>query len=271
MPYTVFPCRSFKVKYTDNPSPPHITAADDYRCGDSFLATVFLKGRGVCFVDGESYIIEAGDMVLIGPECMRSFRVEQTGEHERLSVYLSADAFLPLLEYDLQLDKMFYAGGVHRLSDHPRIWEQVLFIRDTAAACDAARQAEVHLAVLQLLVRLSDVTKRTTAAEPPCGSLQVREICRYIADNLGEKLDHASIKAALSVSRYQLTQIFPRYTGMTLTEYILQKRILRATELVRQGFSLTEAAAEVGFSTYSHFYKEFRRIRGVSPGKYFSP
>ena len=71
------------------------------------------------------------------------------------------------------------------------------------------------------------------------------------------------------VSRYQLTEVFRRSTGMTLTGYIIYKRLMFVKSLVRSGEGIENAAYKAGFNTYSHFYKEFKKRYATSPKKYF--
>lgn len=96
------------------------------------------------------------------------------------------------------------------------------------------------------------------------------DICRYIHENLTENFSYQYLQDKFSVSRYQLTEIFQRNTGMTLTEYIIVKRLIKAGSFVRNGSGIEEAAFRAGFRNYSHFYKEFVKYNHTSPRKYFS-
>ena len=50
----------------------------------------------------------------------------------------------------------------------------------------------------------------------------------------------------------------------------MQKRLLRASELILQGESYGNAARLAGFPNYSYFYKTFVKYRGVAPNQYFN-
>ena len=51
---------------------------------------------------------------------------------------------------------------------------------------------------------------------------------------------------------------------------LLQKRMIRARDLVRAGVSFTTVAQRCGFSEYSGFYKAFRNEYGMSPREYLA-
>lgn len=55
-----------------------------------------------------------------------------------------------------------------------------------------------------------------------------------------------------------------RATGFTAWNYILNKRVYRAMQLIHAGMSPHETATAVGFRDYTTFYKAFQKI-GVSP------
>jgi two-component system response regulator YesN len=58
-------------------------------------------------------------------------------------------------------------------------------------------------------------------------------------------------------------------TGMTLTEFVLQKRLAKVSAILAEGCTLATAATEAGFVNYSHFYKIFVARKGISPQKYY--
>jgi AraC-like DNA-binding protein len=45
-------------------------------------------------------------------------------------------------------------------------------------------------------------------------------------------------------------------------------RVSRAKALLREGWSIPQAASQVGFFDQSHFNRHFKRIIGVTPGQY---
>ena len=132
------------------------------------------------------------------------------------------------------------------------------------------REAKLHLLLLQLLFVLYEAYEKLQLPDPNHDSdSSIRDICKYIQDNLSEKLTYEHLQDKFLVSRYQLTEIFRRNTGMTLTEYILQKRLMKVISLVRDGIGIERAAFQAGFRNYSHFYKEFVKHKNISPQKYF--
>ena len=73
------------------------------------------------------------------------------------------------------------------------------------------------------------------------------------------------------LSRFQLVRAFSRLTGLTPHAYLLQRRLLKARQLVAAGLPLAEAAATAGFADQSHMSRHFVRCFGFTPGLYARP
>lgn len=94
------------------------------------------------------------------------------------------------------------------------------------------------------------------------------QVIYFINSHLCEKLTLDIIQEACYVNKYYLSHLFKDMTGMTVMEYITQKRILISKTLLESKMSATEAAQKTGFNDYSNFYKSFKRITGESPMTY---
>ncbi len=62
-----------------------------------------------------------------------------------------------------------------------------------------------------------------------------------------------------------LTQVFQQTEGIPLYRYHLRLRLARALDLIAKFDDLSALAAELGFSSHSHFAAAFRRTYGRSP------
>ena len=68
-------------------------------------------------------------------------------------------------------------------------------------------------------------------------------------------------------SAFYLSRTFSQETGSTIPQYLQRLRMNRAADLLRSGnYNVTEAALEVGYSSFSHFSLAFRQTHGCCPG-----
>ncbi|WP_392565007.1 AraC family transcriptional regulator [Orbus wheelerorum] len=56
--------------------------------------------------------------------------------------------------------------------------------------------------------------------------------------------------------------------GMSLMEWKLRLRVVKATAMLNQGFSVERTALELGYSSSSAFISMFRKLMGVTPGEF---
>jgi AraC family transcriptional regulator len=98
---------------------------------------------------------------------------------------------------------------------------------------------------------------------------QLRQVRNYIEDYLGEDLGLAELAALSGLSTHHFGQAFKASTGVTPHQYVIERRIHRARELlIGDDRSIAEIAASVGFSSQSHLTVNFRKQTGFTPGLY---
>ena len=72
-----------------------------------------------------------------------------------------------------------------------------------------------------------------------------------------------------SVGKIMFCHTFREKTGMTLSEYVLEKRLSKAESMLRKGVRpVGEIALELGFSSVSYFCSVFNKKYGMSPLAY---
>jgi AraC family transcriptional regulator len=122
----------------------------------------------------------------------------------------------------------------------------------------------------------------TTKTELPiyAGGLsnrQVRHIFDYIDENLERDLKLADLAELLDLSQFHFSHLFKQSIGIAPYQYILQQRIERAKQLLKQPvrfapgatpLAITDIALACGFSSHSHFSQQFRQVTGTTPKAY---
>ena len=97
----------------------------------------------------------------------------------------------------------------------------------------------------------------------------LRAVADYIMDNLECDLALADLSAIAGLSESHFARQFKAATGQSPHQYVIGQRVERAKELIiGRGRSLAEVAAAVGFADQSHLTHHFRRIVGVTPGRF---
>ena len=79
--------------------------------------------------------------------------------------------------------------------------------------------------------------------------------------------------AVARLSVYHFARQFKAATGMPPHEYLIARRVERARQFLQGGrdLSLAEVAAQAGFRDQSQFSRHFKRLVGVTPGRFRTP
>jgi AraC family transcriptional regulator len=86
-----------------------------------------------------------------------------------------------------------------------------------------------------------------------------------LASDLSRRWTLAEIAAEIRGSPVYLTQVFQQVEGIPLYRYHLRLRLARALDLIARYDDLSTLAADLGFSSHSHFSAAFRQAYGRSP------
>ena len=93
-------------------------------------------------------------------------------------------------------------------------------------------------------------------------------LCLIDANYNNPSLSVSTLCDIVHLSHSYLCKIFPRVTGHTIKQAIIDRRMTSARLLLSEGKGVKEAAERSGYSDVVHFSKEFLRYFGVTPGKY---
>lgn len=94
-------------------------------------------------------------------------------------------------------------------------------------------------------------------------------VIKYIEKHaLEQNICLDSVATACGISTKQVSRITRSVVDMSFKEYVSSLRMRKATALLREGTSSTDAARQVGYSDLSHFTKVFRTRIGLTPGQY---
>jgi AraC family transcriptional regulator len=94
-------------------------------------------------------------------------------------------------------------------------------------------------------------------------------VIEFIEERLGTELPLNKLAEVAEMSPSSFVRSFRAVTNMSPHEYVLQRRLCRAQELLRaSNRSLAEIAYGLGFSSQSHFSTVFRAFVGESPSQF---
>ncbi len=90
----------------------------------------------------------------------------------------------------------------------------------------------------------------------------------YIDTNFDSEINLVLLAYLRHTSKFHLLRLFKKYYGITPHQYVIEKRITKAQELLTTGTNVTEACYSVGFNSLSSFIYQFKKKTGVLPSQY---
>jgi AraC family transcriptional regulator len=97
----------------------------------------------------------------------------------------------------------------------------------------------------------------------------IKTVAELIRDKWNESLTLNDLSAAAGVHPITVSKHFTKYFSCTFGEYMRRLKIEKSLYFLKDSsFSLTEIAAECGFSDQSHFTRTFKQLTGFLPNTY---
>ncbi len=156
--------------------------------------------------------------------------------------------------------------------------EVIIEDRDFAGALTGAHDALARGAAhLELESRLLDVVsrflERHARPRPPIVRVgrepeAVRRALDYLAAHLDRGVPLTELAAAAGLDGFRLTRAFTREIGLPPHTWHLQCRLRYAQSRLVRGEPIAAVAQLAGFADQAHFTRAFKRLTGVTPGRY---
>ncbi|MGJ3245180.1 MAG: helix-turn-helix domain-containing protein [Elainellaceae cyanobacterium] len=104
------------------------------------------------------------------------------------------------------------------------------------------------------------------------GGLSQRQLVHtldYIHAHLDHDIKLADLANSLGISQFHFSKLFKQSLGTTPYQYLLQQRIERAKQFLKESDrSIMDIALSCGFNSHSHLSKQFRQLTGMTPKAY---
>jgi AraC family transcriptional regulator len=97
----------------------------------------------------------------------------------------------------------------------------------------------------------------------------MRRVLDYIDAQLTGELGLVELAAIAGLSPHHFVEAFKISVGKPPHRFVMERRVQRVLELLRHDDrSIAEIAHAAGFSSQSHLTASFRRVTGVTPGRF---
>lgn len=244
----------------------------DYHYHEFNKILLLVSGAGSYVVDGQRYSIQPGDAVLIGSGCVHRPEFDPGTIYERIILYVSPEFLQRQSVVDCDLTECFSGKWGHVLRADPpeqkKILALALSLEKELSGNDYGREILSNSQLLRLLVQISrglrgKDTAHTALMAPK--NDRILALIRYINAHIAEDISIDTLAEQVYLSKYHMMRLFRRETGITVHDYLTQRRLLLARDHIRSGMSATDACYRSGWRSYSSFTRAYAKQFGTTP------
>lgn len=229
------------------------------------------------FIEDSSYVIHAGDLVVIDKDEIHKTVSLNSEPYTRVVINFNAEYLSKLGSLFGSFNPLdFFTSGIKVLSfsgnELARLTGYIDILLELEG--DSSRSAKIMcrlvLAELLLFIRRYVNMRRITSSDGRLiSNTLIDEISLYITQNYRQDLSLTGIAARYYITPTYLCRLFKKTTSLTLVEYINSVRIKAAKTLLESSsMKITEISGECGFGSCSQFARSFKKSTGFSPQEY---
>lgn len=97
----------------------------------------------------------------------------------------------------------------------------------------------------------------------------IDDIFIYINRHITEDITLDDLAKEFFMTKFHLSKIFKKATGMTIHNCILKRKLSYSKKLIEQNMPIVDVYSKCGFGGYSHFFRAFKKEFGVTPKQYY--
>lgn len=231
-----------------------------------------LEGAVDYTVDGSTYRVHRGEILIIPPEVPHGLNME--GESSRYLYLFEPETVFGMRDIKAmsqQFGKVFY---LHDGSEaHTRIRELLLKMQGVYDKGEAMWNTVCFGYALRMYAilgqhYLSGARPRREKAYS-VDSEVITASMGYINSHYRENITLDDVADFAGFSRYYFSRSFKKQTGYSFKDYLCQKRVQVAMDLlIRTNRSMRDIAIESGFGSIATFNRVFREKKGCTPSQY---
>ncbi len=244
--------------YTEKPD----TALFKMHAHDGYEIFLFMSGRANYYIEGTVYPLKVGDILLMKKAESHSLLLLKDSPYERISIHFGEDALIG--ERGKQIKEYFDGIPLGQKNHYPASvfkgnnWEYYLNTIVSTENDDIKR-----LYITTVMSEICDAAHRELSESGHRDSIS--ELIAYINGHLGDELSLEKICASFHISVSHASRRFRQITGTSIWDYVKQKRLLLAKDLLQKGMNPYRVCEKCGFNEYSTFYRAYKSKFGVSP------
>ncbi len=233
----------------------------------SYLFFIVLSGSGTLNYQDKNYNLAVGDCVFI--DCTRPYSHTTSDNLWQIAWIHFNGPTMPSI-----YAKYEERGGLpvfcpkHKESTD-MFYTALENIYETADSSDYIRDMKINDGLAKILSLIMAESWQPDMQRKDTKKQNIIQIKNYLDEHFMESIPLSTLAEMIYINKFYLVKTFKQQFGLTISQYIQQKRITRAKHLLRfTNNSIESIGAECGMEQPHYFSRTFKKIEGISPSQY---
>lgn len=236
---------------------------------DHYVIEMVISGADNFYCDGKNYAASENQLVLINPGEVHTGCT--IGDHalHYFSICpnpVALEKIALTLELDLPVNYRFPSTIIKEPSLSAQFRD---LFRSFYQPHAGLKQEELFFGCMHGLLELS-LKRKNGLHDTARKDSRIDILSEYIKAHSGEDISLRDMADLVNLNPFHLVRMFKKATGISPYEYLLVKRTEKAKDLLRNGYSVGDAALEAGFYDSSHFHRLLRKFAAITPKAFLS-
>lgn len=228
---------------------------------DSYLFLAVVNGNGQIKYEKCEYTLKAGECVFI--DCRKEY--SHTSDNWTIAwIHFNgnnvSNIYLKYLERN--------GRNIFKTRVFQRYTNQIDRIFNIANSNEYLKDMIIYS---ELVDTLNMIMSETIYPKPNTNKIKydIDSIKTYIDNNLSNEISLDTLSSLFFINKYYLTRVFKDKYGITINNYISEKRITRSKELLRfTDDNIERISNSCGINDPNYFSRLFKKIEGITPKEY---
>lgn len=244
---------------------------------DFYECYFFISGEVTYLIEGKTYYLEPGDIVLINSkELHQAIINSKDTNYERIVLWINRMFLGELSNKEMDLSLCFESmERKNVLRADFELQKNIRLILNKIISLENYKGKGYELLykayITELMVHINNLafSNNVQLSVEIKKSNLIDGIIEYINNRIEEDITVDSISEYFYMSKFHLSREFKKHTGTTIHRYIVQKKLIEAKELILKEVPITSVYKQCGFGDYSNFFRAFKNEYGVTPKQFY--
>jgi AraC-like DNA-binding protein/mannose-6-phosphate isomerase-like protein (cupin superfamily) len=244
---------------------------------DFYECYLFISGNVTYLIEGKSYDLKAGDIMLINSrELHQAIINSRDVPYERIVLWINKTFLKELSTAETDLTFCFESSEKRNvlradIEIQQNIKVQLNKLLNLEKYKGIGKDLLYKAYIIELMIHINNLLlndKLNFTVDIKKSNL-IDAIIEYINNHIEEEITLDEIAEQFYLSKYHLSREFKKHTGTTIHRYMVQKKLIEAKELILKEYPINNVYRQCGFGDYSNFFRAFKNEYGVTPKQFY--